>query len=201
MPIRPVIVVQWSVSPAHVPIDSGVSVAGLRKAMHRACRFWEPVIEGMVEFRECNPRSVPKFNHVAVRVGPVDRSDDEDRVAQNVEWTPRPSLSTITLASDRTWKTDWWQWFRQYDAWIVLAHELGHVLDIPHIQTHDGKRGLRDIARPEIGMLPRNADVEWVMGKAIPMLNTRMTEREWRTYRWYFINHGNKLYKEDLAKA
>lgn len=200
----PVIVVQWSVNPVRVNRRGGITVDQLRGAMHRACRFWEPVTAGMVEFRECHPRTVPLHNHIDLFVGTVTRPPrHEDRIAENWELPTDRSISRIILAEDVRWQSLPWplQWGRQHWAWNVLAHELGHNLDIPHIYSEKDKPGLLEwVSRSGFSSRVSRENVnDWIMAGRVPTLKRRMTDLEAEIYRAYFINNGNHLWKGDLA--
>lgn len=198
MPAPDPILVQWSICPAHLSFQNSLDAVGLRRAMDWAVAFWEPVTRGLVEFQECPWRERPRVNHIELHVGEVDRSEDRRRIAQNTEFPNARHLSRIKLARDRTWKTAWWEWFRDHDARHVMAHELGHNLDIPHIRSTPGKPGLRELMTIHGWILPGHAERDWTMASAIPLLGKRMEPAEANAYRAYFINHPNHLWKGDL---
>lgn len=197
----PTLVIQWSVAPDAVDPAGAITPDQLRACMAKACQMWEPVIEGMVEFRECNHRAPPAHNHVAVEVGEVDRTTQKDRFAQNIEAQRERSRSVITLASDYRWQSKCWQTGRDYDARAVFCHEIGHVLDIPHVLSEPGNPGLVTWMHNNgfMHVLGIEDVTDWVMFAAIPILKRRFTAPEIEVYRAYFANNPNHLWKGDLA--
>lgn len=110
----------------------------------KAAQQWNNALAGL-----CRLMPVPAFADIQIEFGPVDRSEDESRIAQCTKFENKNIKRwRITLANDLVWKT-WsnWYFWRKYDedAVAALLHEFGHALGFNHSDVYS------DVMHPKIG--------------------------------------------------